>query len=385
MDTLGVRIKQIKDLLKKNERGLTVTAISKELSLSRNSVAKYLTSLSISGEIEMLKVGPSKVYYLSHRIPLSTMLNVISDQILVLNGSLIITQTNDSFLNFWKIKKIEVLKKPFENFFILFEPKKRIIRQIIKALQGIENFLEIEIEAKEKNYFFNLKIIPTSLENGYPGVILVLSDITEQIKSNDSIKILLIDNNVEFLDIGTKIMNEYSNKLKIVSISSTEKAFHHLKKNEYDIIISDNMMPGLSGLDLLSQLREIDNFTPFILLIGKSSEDVAIQAFNLGVDYYLQKGDDFNYLFTELSEIVTTITEQKRETEELQEKKHLTQTLLDALPCVAMVMKPNRDVFISNKTATEIGILPGKKCYATWVQRDSPCPWCLTPKALKSI
>lgn len=56
-----------------------------------------------------------------------------------------------------------------------------------------------------------------------------------------------------------------------------------------DLIISDNMMPRLSGLGLLAALRAEGDLTPFILMTAEGSESLAVQALRLGASDYLIK------------------------------------------------------------------------------------------------
>lgn len=66
--------------------------------------------------------------------------------------------------------------------------------------------------------------------------------------------------------------------------------------------------------------------------------------------------------------------------EELPGRNHLNQILLDNMPCVALLLRPStREIVASNHAARRIGALPGTTCFATWGQRETPCPWCLAP------
>jgi PAS domain S-box-containing protein len=69
---------------------------------------------------------------------------------------------------------------------------------------------------------------------------------------------------------------------------------------------------------------------------------------------------------------------------ELQEKTRLNQILLDALPCVALLLQPDRTIVASNETARKVGAVPGEKCYESWVKNEQTCSWCLGPKALET-
>ncbi|MBF8295895.1 MAG: protein of unknown function, putative Sensor histidine kinase, partial [Bacteroidetes bacterium] len=74
------------------------------------------------------------------------------------------------------------------------------------------------------------------------------------------------------------------------------------------------------------------------------------------------------------------LTERKRAEEALEEKARINQILVDALPCVALLLQSGtREIVISNEAAVKVGAVSGTKCYATWAQRETPCPWCLAP------
>jgi len=95
----------------------------------------------------------------------------------------------------------------------------------------------------------------------------------------------------------------------------------------------------------------------------------------------------YNPVYDEKNEIIGVtafaqdITERKQVEEELRRKTGLNQMLLDALPCVALLLKPStREIVASNEAGRNAGAVPGKTCYGTWGQRTNPCPWCLAPK-----
>ncbi|HET8685509.1 MAG TPA: hypothetical protein VFM18_02455, partial [Methanosarcina sp.] len=82
---LKKELSDIKEILKLNPRGMTVTEIAQAVKMNRHSAAKYLDMLVIAGHIDMKTFGSSKVFYPSRRIPMSAVLNVSSDFIVVLD------------------------------------------------------------------------------------------------------------------------------------------------------------------------------------------------------------------------------------------------------------------------------------------------------------
>jgi PAS domain S-box-containing protein len=78
--------------------------------------------------------------------------------------------------------------------------------------------------------------------------------------------------------------------------------------------------------------------------------------------------------------VIRDISQRKNNEERMKEKIRLNQTLLDAFPCVALLLRPStREIVASNRSAIEVGAVPGKRCYATWAKRDAPCSFCLAP------
>ncbi|MEW6658296.1 MAG: PAS domain S-box protein [Thermodesulfobacteriota bacterium] len=76
------------------------------------------------------------------------------------------------------------------------------------------------------------------------------------------------------------------------------------------------------------------------------------------------------------------ISDRKRAEEAVQAGVRLNRLLLDSLPCVAMLIRPyTREIVAANQAALQVGAVPGAFCYATWGQRQDPCPFCLAPQA----
>jgi PAS domain-containing protein len=82
-----------------------------------------------------------------------------------------------------------------------------------------------------------------------------------------------------------------------------------------------------------------------------------------------------------VKELEKEVADRKNAEEALKEKMHLNKILLDAMPCVALLIRPKtREIVLSNEAGRKAGAVPGATCYAAWAQRDEPCPWCLAPE-----
>jgi len=170
---------RIKKILKNNPKGMTVTDISREMNINRNSVAKYLDILLISGHAELITFGPAKVFFPSRRVPISSVLNFISDYIIILDEELKITQVNDTFLEFLGVEREDLIGTDVEHSILkIFKDVTRSV--ITEALNGKEFTEEISLQMDEDFFYFKVRLVPTIFENGGQGITIILTDITEK-------------------------------------------------------------------------------------------------------------------------------------------------------------------------------------------------------------
>jgi PAS domain S-box-containing protein len=85
-----------------------------------------------------------------------------------------------------------------------------------------------------------------------------------------------------------------------------------MKTNGIQAIVSDYQMPGMDGIEFLKQVRETDRHIPFIMFTGRGREEIAVQAFESGADFYLQKGGAPKPQFTELIHKIKAAVEHRR-------------------------------------------------------------------------
>jgi DNA-binding response OmpR family regulator len=68
-----------------------------------------------------------------------------------------------------------------------------------------------------------------------------------------------------------------------------ETAFQMIQAEPYDVILLDNMLPGMSGRDLCTQLRSMGNKTLIIMLTANDGVDDRVLGLDAGADDYLTK------------------------------------------------------------------------------------------------
>jgi DNA-binding NtrC family response regulator len=97
----------------------------------------------------------------------------------------------------------------------------------------------------------------------------------------------LVDDDEEVLDLIEQILKEEG--LTTWRFHQAEDLLETLESTSFDIIISDLILPGLTGLELLDRLHRKGITTPFVLITGYASLDSAIESVNRGAFSYIKK------------------------------------------------------------------------------------------------
>ncbi len=88
--------------------------------------------------------------------------------------------------------------------------------------------------------------------------------------------------------------------------SSGEEALVKINEKEYDLVILDIMMPGMSGYDVCKKLRRKHtlNELPIIMLTSKDTIEDIVKAFDLGANDYISKPFDRNELLARVKTLI---------------------------------------------------------------------------------
>jgi len=155
------------------------------------------------------------------------------------------------------------------------------------------------------------------------------------------ISVLYVDDERALLDIG-KLFLEVSGELSVQTTLSVKKAYELMKKENFDVIVSDYQMPDTDGIDFLKQIRGSGNNIPFILFTGRGREEIVIDAINNGVDFYLQKGGNPKAQFAELEHKIKIAVKLHREETGI---IHVgSKNFVDAIDCFNRAVKNNPEI-----------------------------------------
>ena len=100
-------------------------------------------------------------------------------------------------------------------------------------------------------------------------------------------KLLLAEDERDLADALTVLLER--NKYAVDTVYNGRDAYEYARTGEYDGVILDIMMPQLTGLQVVTRLREDGVSTPVMLLTAKGQKDDRITGFDAGADDYLPK------------------------------------------------------------------------------------------------
>src|SRR4030042_936300 len=109
-------------------------------------------------------------------------------------------------------------------------------------------------------------------------------------------KILIADDDKNLRKV---LMNELSEEgFNVNETDNGIKAVEMLEKDEYDVLLLDLNMPGLSGMDVLKKIKDLEIPTEVIILTAHATVSTAVDAMKLGAYDYLTKPFQINELIT---------------------------------------------------------------------------------------
>ena len=371
---------QIKNLLKENPQGLSITDIVKVVDINRNTAGRYLENLLVSGQVEMRRLGMAKIYMLSQRVPLSAVLSISSELVMQLDSSLRIIFANEPFLKLVGTDSKNLLGKNIEYtpvalvFDDLFPGFHENIRE---GLMGKEWSGEIALSTKDIILF--CRIAPTVFDDGRKGVSVILEDITQRKKVEVSLK-ESEERYRQLVDISPDAVIIHREG-KIIFMNPA--ALNLLGASHSDEIIGKTVLDCIHP-DFRDAVRKNiekdlgDEITPPTELHMLRVDGTSVIVEGRGVKTFIDGKPA-------LQVAIRDITERKRAEEALRESEGKLNAMLQSIDDPMSMMDKDLTIIWANEPAKRYfgKNIIGKKCYEAYHLRPVPCePYpCLTLKA----
>ena len=234
---------QIKDLLRKNPQGLSITDIVKAVNINRNTAGRYLENLLVSGQVELRRFGMAKIYRISQRVPLSAVLSISAESVIQLDSFLRIVFVNESFCSLAGTDSTNLVGKNIEYTPVGLVFDELFVKFIERIREGVAgNEWSGEINLRSKGIIVFCRIAPTVFEDGRRGVSILLEDITGRKQGERAL--------LESEATARALMNSPTDTVILMDTSGiildlNETAALKFKKNRDDLLgtLADTLLP----------------------------------------------------------------------------------------------------------------------------------------------
>ena len=125
--------------------------------------------------------------------------------------------------------------------------------------------------------------------------------------------LLWVDDEIELLRAHILFLEKKG--YEVVTVSNGTDALDKCRQRTFDLVLLDEMMPGISGLETLQRLKEISPATPVVMVTKSEEENIMDQAIGSKIADYLIKPVNPNQILLTLKknihrkEIVTEVTQ----------------------------------------------------------------------------
>jgi CheY-like chemotaxis protein len=100
----------------------------------------------------------------------------------------------------------------------------------------------------------------------------------------------------------------------LTTVSTGQEGLNEVEKQKFDLLLLDYKLPGMSGIEILTELQKRKVHTPIIFVTSKGSEKIAVEAIKLGViDYIVKDEISTSRLIDSMTEIIGNRTKSTKE------------------------------------------------------------------------
>ena len=145
--------------------------------------------------------------------------------------------------------------------------------------------------------------------------------------------LLWVDDEIELLKAHIIFLEKKG--YEVITVSNGPDAIEQCRQQTFDLILLDEMMPGLSGLETLQQIKEIQPATPVVMCTKSEEENIMDQAIGSKIADYLIKPVNPSQILLSLKknihrrEIVTVVTQSGYQ----QDYRQIAMQIIDCHSC----------------------------------------------------
>jgi two-component system response regulator (stage 0 sporulation protein F) len=99
--------------------------------------------------------------------------------------------------------------------------------------------------------------------------------------------VLVVDDDPGILEMLSEVISRKG--FRVVAVSSGEQALQEVDKQHFDLIFLDLVLPGMSGVETLSAIKEKDKKAVVVIVTGYGDDPMALNAMSLGPLFLVRK------------------------------------------------------------------------------------------------
>jgi two-component system NtrC family response regulator len=195
-------------------------------------------------------------------------------------------------------------------------------------------------------------------------------------------KILLIDDDLEFGEAVQEALRALGHEVHC--LGSAEDGLRRLAAEPFELVLLDNLMPRMCGLEFLRALAERSLRLPVILMTSIHNDSTAIQAMNLGASDYAIKPEEHDAIAVTLGPVIAEALAVHRRPPPVQLPDPgaddaaddslivgRSKLMLDVFKCIGRLTRVDETVLILGETGTGKDLV-ARAIHTNGARRDKP-------------
>ena len=217
-----------------------------------------------------------------------------------INGSYIVLSFTDNGCGI----NTDLLRHLFDPFYSTKEVGKgtglglSIVHGVIHKLGG-----HITIDS-EVNKGTTVKLLFPLVKTEEKQKVIAKKETPATLKNKSSSHILVVDDEIALTVYLSEFLQSHGHKVTSFNSSLEALAYFEKYSEDIDIVITDQTMPGLTGIDMSEKMLAIDSYTSIILCSGFSKELQDKNKSDLNIRYYMDKPIQSNLLLENINSII---------------------------------------------------------------------------------
>ena len=120
----------------------------------------------------------------------------------------------------------------------------------------------------------------------------------------DAARILIVDDDTALLEALPEMLRLRLDGMRIDTCDNAVEALDRVARVDYDAVVTDIKMPGMDGLAMLREIKQLRPKTPTLLITGHGEHDLAVKALRGGAYDFVQKPIDREYFVASLQRAI---------------------------------------------------------------------------------